>query len=141
MKRFIQLFSLLGLALAFTAASANAQRHTVDAKIPFNFSVADKSYEAGNYKLNIQNTASGGAVITLTDTKGNNLQSFIADRTGNTSKERAELVFEGEEGAKQLSQISLTDRGYTIASPKANRPTITRNKNNDSQPASVSKAS
>lgn len=54
MKRFLQLLSFLGLALIFTVAAANAQtEYTVDVEFPFAFSIRDREYAAGRYRVTV----------------------------------------------------------------------------------------
>jgi hypothetical protein len=129
MKRFIQLFSLLGLALIFSAATAKAQTvNKVDANIPFNFSVGDKSYEAGTYKLKIQSIAAGGALVTIVDSEGNNLQSVLAVSTGDVSAGKAELRFDKQNSQRSLVGIALPNAGLQIGGSRSQAATLTSHK-------------
>jgi len=135
MKRFIQIFSFLGLALIFSAATAKAQTvNKVDAKIPFNFSVGDKNYEAGDYKLKIQSIAAGGALVTIVDSEGNHVQSVLAVSTGNISIGRPELRFDKQNGQRSLVGISLPTSGLQIAGSRAEAATLTRHKAKSAEP-------
>ena len=136
MKRFIQVFSFLGLALIFSAATAKAQTvNKVDAKIPFNFSVGDKNYEAGDYKLKIQSIAAGGALITIVDSEGNHVQSVLAVSTGDVSVGKAELRFDKQNGQRSLVGISLPNSGLQIGGNRAAAAALTRNKVKSAEPA------
>jgi hypothetical protein len=128
MKRFIQLFSLLGLALIFSAATAKAQTVTkVDAKIPFKFSVGGKTHDAGSYKLKVQSIATGGALVTIVDSDGHNLQSVLAVTTGEVAKGQSELRFAKHNGQRNLVGIALPTTGLQIGTSKSEEATtITR---------------
>lgn len=128
MKRFIKLFSLLGLALIFSAATAKAQTVTkVDANIPFKFSVGGKTHDAGSYKLRVQSMAAGGALVTIVDSEGNNLQSVLATPTGDAAKGRSELRFEKQNGQRSLVGIVLPTAGLQIVTTRPEEAnTITR---------------
>lgn len=129
MKRFIQIFSFLGLALIFSAATAKAQTvNKVDAKIPFSFSVGNKNYEAGDYKLKIQSIAAGGALVTIVDSEGNHVQSVLAFSNGDVSVGKAELRFDKQNGQRSLVGISLPNSGLQIGGSRADAATLTRNK-------------
>ena len=129
MKRFIQIFSFLTLALIFSAATAKAQTvNKVDAKIPFNFSVGDKNYAAGDYKLKIQSIAAGGALVTIVDNEGNHLQSVLAVSNGDVSVGKAELRFDKQNGQRSLVGISLPNSGLQIGGARVQATTLTRNK-------------
>lgn len=130
MKRFIQLFSLLGLALIFSAATAKAQTVTkVDANIPFKFSVGGKTHDAGSYKLKVQSIAAGGALVTIVDSEGNNLQSVLAVTTGDVSEGRSELRFENQNGQRSLVGISTPTTALQIAAARSETAAnITRHK-------------
>ena len=135
MKRFIQVFSFLGLALIFSAATANAQTvNKIDANIPFSFSVGDKPYEAGTYQLKIQSIAAGGALVTIFDSEHNSVQSVLAVNTGETAKSKAELVFEKQNGQRSLTAITLPYTGLQIGSSKSAATTITKNKIKTAEP-------
>ena len=128
MKRFIRYFSLLGLALLVSAVSANAQTaKTVDASVPFTFNVGEETYASGNYKLQIIADAAGGSVVTISDDKGNALQTMVATGSGSTARGKSELVFERRGNERFLVGISLPDRGYRLAGVKKARVALTRN--------------
>lgn len=135
MKRFIQIFSFLGLALIFSAATAKAQTvNKVDAKIPFNFSVGDKKYAAGDYKLKIQSIATGGALVTIVDSEGNHLQSVLAVSNGDVSVNKAELRFDKQNGQRSLVGISLPNSGLQIGGSRVQAASLTRNKAKTAEP-------
>ena len=128
MKRFVQFFSLLGLALIFSAATAKAQTVTnVDANIPFKFSVGGKTHDAGSYKLKIQSIAAGGALVTIVDSEGNNLQSVLAVTTGDVSESKSELKFQTQNGQRSLVGIAMPTTALRIGTERSEEArTITR---------------
>lgn len=130
MKKLIQYFSLLGFALFVSAGSVSAQStKSVDASVPFTFNVGEETYAAGDYKLHIAGDAAGGSVITISDDKGNALQTMVATGTGSTSRTNAELIFERRGNERYLVGVSLPDRGYRLAGVRKAIAALTRNVN------------
>lgn len=58
-------FVLLGLSVLLMAAAAQAQQTKVQANVPFDFVVGDRTYPAGEYSL--RSVTNDGAVIQLTN--------------------------------------------------------------------------
>lgn len=58
-------FVLLGLSVLLMAAAAQAQQTKVQANVPFDFVVGDRTYPAGEYYL--RSVTNDGAVIQLTN--------------------------------------------------------------------------
>lgn len=116
MKKIIQIVSFLSLALIFGGVSADAQTSVtrVDANIPFDFSIGDKSFEAGKYVLRIVGTSTETKSIELRDQAGKTLQTVFAMSNGNVAKV-PELVFDKVGGQRALTKISIENAGYTVA--------------------------
>jgi hypothetical protein len=128
MKKFIHYLSVLGFALLISAGVVSAQStKSVDADVPFTFNVGEETYASGNYKLHITGDAAGGSVVTISDDKGNALQTMVATGTGSTSRRKSELVFERRGNERYLVGISLPERGYRLARVKKARTALTRN--------------
>lgn len=116
MKKIIQLVSFLGLALIFGGVSANAQSVTkVDAKIPFDFVVGDRSLPAGDYVLRITDTSSGSQVLEIRDPNRQVLFTALMQENGDRAKHKAELVFDRTSGSATLAKIIMSDAGYNVA--------------------------
>ena len=115
MKKIIQLVSLLGLALIFGGVTANAQAVTnVDAKIPFDFVVGDKTLPAGNYVLRITNTPSSAQRLEIRDSAQDTLHTVLMFTNGDRNKVRAELIFDRVFGKAVLTKIITAEVGYSL---------------------------
>ena len=111
-----------------SAATANAQSaQSVDANVPFNFTVGDETYAAGTYKLQVLSDTAGGSIIRINDDKGNVLRTVVATQNGAAAVEKSELVFERRGNDRYLVGISLPERGLRLAGSKKERTEITRN--------------
>jgi hypothetical protein len=116
MKKIIQLVSFLGLALIFGGVSSNAQSVTkVDAKIPFDFVVGDRSLPAGDYVLRITDTSSGSQVLEIRDPNRQVLFTALMQENGDRAKHKVELVFDRTSGSATLAKIIMSDAGYNVA--------------------------
>ena len=120
MKKIIQLVSFLGLALIFGGITANAQAVTkVDAKIPFDFVVGNRSLPAGDYVVRITDTSSGSQVLEIRDSKREVLFTALMQENGDRTKQRAELIFDRTSGNAVLAKIVTMDAGYNVAQVEA----------------------
>ena len=64
MKKLIQIGAMFALLVTFSAVSAYAQKaFRYDAHIPFDFSVGQKSYKAGNYTSRVTNPFAATATV------------------------------------------------------------------------------
>jgi hypothetical protein len=128
MKKIIQFFSLFTFALIVSAATVNAQTaKSVDANVPFNFTVGNETYAAGTYKLQVISDSAGGSLVTINDDKGNTLQTVVATQNGAAAVGKSELVFERRGNERYLVCISLPERGLQFANSKRQRAEISRN--------------
>lgn len=130
MKKIIQLVSFLSLALIFGGVTANAQTVTkVDAKIPFEFVVGDRSLPAGDYVLRITDTSSGSQVLEIRGSNRQTLFTALIQENGDRAKHKAELVFDRTAGTVALAKIIMSDAGYNVAKAEpANRIASTKHK-------------
>ena len=136
MKRFIQICSLLTLLVAFTVipASANTGFGT-EVKIPFAFTVGDRSYDAGNYIVKLERLSSGTSALTIQDTKSNDLQTVLV-HVGIPSNQ-LNLVFDTIEGKKYLTKIQTGERTFAVIPTKVDRKSA---KAGNSEKASIGAA-
>jgi hypothetical protein len=79
MKRFINMFAGLSLAVLFFAASAHAQYESqrIVANIPFDFTVGKLSLPAGQYDF----LRTGAGIFVIRDARGNSLFTGVTSRT------------------------------------------------------------
>ena len=142
MKKFIQLAVLLCVVTAFAAVSAFAVEYKrVDAKIPFGFTVGQKSYPAGDYVLSIIKISSGTSQVTLEDAEGNALETVFAATTGTVvrSGQAARIVFNRYDDRVFLAQINTTEYALAIPASKVERQ-IVKERKGDRRPAVVALA-
>ena len=122
MKKFIQICSLLSLLVIFGAASANAQSgFGVDVEIPFDFSVGDQSYEAGNYIVKVDSLTTGTATLTIRDTKTDEVQRVLLNGNGDQAVGDIKLVFDNIAGRRVLTKVRTPSRGYALVRSKSEK--------------------
>ena len=122
MKKFIQVCSLLSLLVIFGAASANAQSgFGVDVDIPFDFSVGDQSYEAGNYIVKVDRLTNGTATLSIHDTKTDEVQRVLMNGNGEDAAGDIKLVFDNVGGRRVLTRVRTPSRGYALVRTKAEK--------------------
>ncbi len=115
MKKIIQLVSFLGLVFILCGVTANAQAVTnVDAKIPFDFVVGDKTLPAGSYLLRITNTPSSAQLLEIRDADQETHFKGLMFTNGDRNKERAELTFDRTSGNAILTKIIIGEAGYSL---------------------------
>jgi hypothetical protein len=115
MKRFFQLFSFLGLALIFTAASANGQtEYAGEVDFPFAFSVGEREYAAGKYGIKVNQNQNGTATVVFEDLKNNRVQVVLARRNGDAGASEVSLVFEKVGENRFLTRVNTPGGGMAV---------------------------
>jgi hypothetical protein len=129
MKKFIQLSLLAAAAIIFSTFSANAQTVTkIDTKIPFDFSLGGRTYQAGDYHLAVITTLSGHANLTIRDNNGNSLDRVIVNRSGEKRSGEPELVFNRYINNRFLAKISIGSGEYSLIRSDAEKEALEKNK-------------
>jgi hypothetical protein len=106
---------MLVLSVAFFAVSANAQvSNRIDAKIPFDFNVGDKSHPAGDYVIKLSKVSANALELSLEDSMGNRLQNVLITRSGEVSNNAARLVFDVVGDQHYLAKILTADKGFSL---------------------------
>lgn len=120
MKKIIQIVSFLSLALIFGGVSANGQLSVtkVDATIPFDFTVGDKSFSAGNYVIRLAGNRTTVS-FEIRDENGKTLHNGFVMSSGDVAKAEPELVFDKVGGQRSLSKILIENAGYAF--PEASK--------------------
>ena len=128
MRKIIQLFSGLCVALAITV-SANAQsEYAGEVKFPFSFTFGDRHYDAGKYVVKVKRVQSGTAAISLEDPKNDSVQIVLAQKTGDSAVRDLDLVFEKAGGIRVLGRIVTPGGGYSVNRPSNLLKTIASSK-------------
>lgn len=129
MKKFIQLSLLVASAIIFSTFSTHAQSVTkIDTKIPFDFSIGGKTYQAGDYHLTVVTTLSGHANLTIRDNDGNSLERVIVNRLGEKKSGEPELVFNRYANDRFLTKVSIGSGEYSLIRSDAEKDALRKNK-------------
>jgi hypothetical protein len=116
MKKLIQICSLLGLLVIFSAVSANAQAvSSYKADIPFDFNIGQKSYQSGSYVVKTTKISDASVSLTLEDAKGNKLQTILTAASDDVSQKQPELVFNRYENQRYLTKLTTQNAIISIA--------------------------
>lgn len=116
MKKIIQVLSVLSLLVVFSCVSAKAQ--TVEqfaAKIPFNFNIGQKSFEAGDYVIKVAKHPAGAITLSLEDSERNNLQTVLVQRNGDVGKDKPQLIFARSVNRRYLSGMFMPNMELSIS--------------------------
>jgi len=119
MKKLIQICAVLSLVFAFSIVSAQAQKTVkqYEAKIPFDFNIGQKAYQAGNYVIKISRLASNGLIVSLEDENNNKLQSVLVSETDRVAQKAPQLQFEVQDNQRHLTAIYTQDIGVSFGKP------------------------
>ncbi|HEV8591292.1 MAG TPA: hypothetical protein VGQ55_04250 [Pyrinomonadaceae bacterium] len=122
MKKLIQICSLLSLIVVFTAVSSFAQSmYGTDVKIPFAFNVGDKAYDAGDYIVKVQKQATGISLLSIQDTKTDDIQQRFLNVNGDAAGSELKLIFATIGGQKFLSKVETPNHGYSLPRGKVEK--------------------
>ncbi len=136
LRRLLKSCLLLVLVVLMGVASARAQTiRAYKTYIPFDFTVGDQSYEAGDYQINLRKVflyENSVMYLTVENAKGAVSRATIATNNGNESKNNlANLIFYrfGENlETYVLKEIVAPELGFRIWSSKtATSVKITKN--------------
>lgn len=122
MKKLIQICSLLGLLVVFTAVGANAQStYGTEVNIPFAFNVADKSYDAGSYIVKVSKQPFGTTILSIQDTDTNDVQQILLNVSGEAAGTEMKLMFANIGDRKFLSKIQTPTASYSTIPSKSEK--------------------
>ena len=126
MKKLIQVCSMLCLVFVLAAVSAKAQVATKHyaAQIPFDFSIGQKSYQAGRYVIRVSKLSLGSVSIALEDENRNLLKTVMVQGNGEESKNEEKLVFTRDGEQRILSQLVTHESEFTIPLSKESKRTL-----------------
>jgi hypothetical protein len=116
MKKLSQFFSILSLVAVFSIVSVNAQTvNQYAANIPFDFSIGQKSYQAGSYVIKVSKVAQGSIALSLEDKDKNLLQTILVRRNGDIARVEPKLVFTRHDNQRFLTKMLMEEMGVSIA--------------------------
>lgn len=121
-NKALQIYSLLGLLVLLTVTSVEAQTsENYTAKIPFDFSIGGKIFQAGDYVVSVKNTdmSSISKDLLIKDAKGRRLRQMFRLENGRRSNDAmTKLIFYRGENHYVLTEMMSPGFGLTFAKPK-----------------------
>jgi len=127
MKKLIQVSLLAGAAIIFSTFSANAQSVTkIDTRIPFDFSLGGRTFQAGDYRLTVVTTLSGQSNLALRDANGNSLDRVVINRLGEKKSGEPALVFNRYNNDRFLAKLTIGSGEYSLIRSDAEKEALRR---------------
>jgi hypothetical protein len=124
-KQNLRIFLMLGLFAILAVSSAHAQTSNVQtASIPFSFTVADKTFPAGEYSVIRLNPAMDKAVLAVRSKDGRMNKVVLAmDIQVDKTQEKAKLVFNRYGDQYFLAQVwpPADNTGFELPQSRSER--------------------
>jgi hypothetical protein len=116
MKKTIYTFVSVILFSVLAIVSANAQSFgtRVEANIPFDFTVGNKTFQAGNYELSITRNNVDLYSVSLRDESGRSIFRTTALRSAQTSETGAKMIFSVVGNEHYLKNIATPEIAYSF---------------------------
>ena len=119
-NKILQSCSLLVLTFFLAVVSAQAQASgAYQAEIPFDFTIGNQNYEAGDYIISLKDSTDPATILTVRNKKGRELQANAVMKNGSTSEDdNTKLVFKRYGNKYVLSKIAAPDFGFNAPKSK-----------------------
>jgi hypothetical protein len=115
MRTIIRSFLVLSLTLVFGASISYAQAGTrIEADIPFDFTIGDKTFAAGKYDLSLFRLYGSVHSVRLRDAEGRLILNTVAIQNGSTVRNKSDMVFSIVEDQHLLDKIRTPDSGFVF---------------------------
>ena len=139
MKKLVQISAILSLVFVFSVVAAHAQTGVkrFEAKVPFDFNIGSKSFEAGNYVLKISKTPTNVVKLTIEDENRNVLESILAAESGDVADGEPRLIFNLYDNQRFLTKISTLQHGVVLHMSRAERDVARKQRQNGSKNPTV----
>ena len=132
-KLILHIGLMVGLAGFLSVVSANAQTQTrYKAEIPFDFNIGNKTYQAGDYFINLANSNT----LTLEDAEGTNLLVKIV--SPNEASDATKMIFNRYENQYFLAKVISPDFGVTMIKTNSEKQ-MAKNQNPQTVPVNLAK--
>lgn len=132
MKKIIQIVSFLALIFVLAGVDVQAQNSTrIEAEVPFDFVIGDKSFSAGKYVMRIRRVPSGADLFEVRDAKNRIVYEAFALSNGETGDGKAHFIFNREDGVARLSTVATGWKGFTIPTESSDALTLASKKKKD----------
>jgi hypothetical protein len=117
MRAIIRTFLVLSLTLVFGASISNAQGlgWRIEADIPFDFSIGDKTFAAGKYDLSVIRLHGSVHAVRLIDETGKTVCNTTAIQNGSTVPDKADMLFAVVDDQRYLEKIRTPDFGFLFS--------------------------
>lgn len=122
-NRVLQSCSLFVVAFLLAVVSARAQMIEVyHADIPFEFTIGNDTYEAGEYAFSLKSVGQLASVLKINDEKGQSLREVAVMKNGSSSEnKKAMLVFNRYGKSNVLEEIVVPDAGFNAPKSKVTK--------------------
>ena len=115
MRAIIRTFLVLSLTLVFGASISYAQAGTrIEANIPFDFTIGDKTFAAGKYDLSLFRLYGSVHSVTLRDNTGKLILNTTAIQNGSNARNKSDMLFAIVEDEHFLDKIRTPDCGFVF---------------------------
>jgi hypothetical protein len=117
MGAIIKSFLVLSFALVFGASISYTQGVgvRVDADIPFDFSIGDKTFAAGKYELSVIRLYGSVHAVRMRDETGKVICNATAIQNGSTRPTGSDMLFAIVDGEHILDKIRTPDVGFVFS--------------------------
>ena len=130
MKKLIKVFSFIAVVVVFSSISAKAQSDFAgEMQIPFDFSINDRTYEAGTYRFKVTRINIGSATLTIVDPKNERTQTVFAQRSGDEPHNKIDIVFGRIGDKRSLDRIVTPEGGFAINGSRQRREAMVAKNN------------
>ena len=114
MRAIIRSFLVLSLTLVFGASISNAQGTRIEADIPFDFAIGDKTFAAGKYDLSLFRLYGSVHSVTLRDNTGKLILNTTAIQNGSNARNKSDMMFAIVDEEHILDKIRTPDCGFVF---------------------------
>ena len=117
MRAIIRTFLVLSLTLVFGSSISYAQVSgtRVEAEIPFEFSIGDKTFAAGKYVLSVIRLHDSVYSVRMRDDAGKLIHSTTAIQNGSSLRNRADMLFAVVDNDRYLDMIRTPECGFMFS--------------------------
>ena len=115
MRAIIRSFLVVSLTLVFGASISYAQAGTrIEANIPFDFTIGDKTFAPGKYDLSLFRLYGSVHSVRLRDATGKLIFNTIAIQNGSTVRNKSDMLFAIVDDQHLLDMIRTPDSGFVF---------------------------